>query len=227
MFDIGRQVLGFLVAYPALIPVYLVALYWIVIRPFLTNRESRKLESSTLRDIADPMASAGHSEIPVPAPATAVNLDAFFRFTQQSWAQGDLAKTLGDKPRETAQERSLDEFRALFARGLPALEYAFKDYPPGPDEFLIDAYYISVGVSFALTNRHFSFFNMDKGLLSMGGNAVRIPLNAIKKCDVYKKIVTYKIELTLKEFEVLELTVPYDLPGAYIQKVIEPESAGK
>ncbi len=220
MLEIGREILSIMLANPALIPVYLIALYLIVIRPVLKNRESRKLESSTLREIASPTASAGPTKSLAPAPGTTLDLEALFRFTHHCWAQGDLDEMLGDNPRQTANEKSADEFRALFAARLPALEYAFKDFVPGPDEFLIDVYYVPVGTSFVLTNRHFSFFNMDKGLLSMGGEAVRIPLSAIKTCDVYKKIVSYKIELTLKEFEVLEITVPYDLPAAYIQKVI-------
>lgn len=81
--------------------------------------------------------------------------------------------------------------------------------------------------SFALTSPHFSFFNMDKRLLSIGRGAVRIRLKDIKRCDVYEKLATYRIELTLKESEVLEITGPCDFLAAYIQEVTEQESCDR
>ncbi|RLJ17202.1 hypothetical protein DJ030_14150 [bacterium endosymbiont of Escarpia laminata] len=216
--ELGHVLAELLLKYPAVWPLYLAGLYFLILKPILRNMETQRLKDSTLREFGDSDNQVPNKKF---AKAESVGIEVlsdFFRSTQNAWASGELHEYFGENPKNVADDKTDQEFAASFQANMAALEFAFKDAPPRPNEYLIDARNSGVRTSYVLTNTHFYCFGLDKGILANNYDSIKVPLNLIESCEAIKGMVFTKLTLTLKSGEVLHIKdIMDDLPGKYIE----------
>lgn len=216
--ELGHILAGLLLEYPVLWPIYLAGLYLLILKPIFRNMESQKLKDSTFREFSNSDTQVPNEKSTKVYLVGKETLSDFFQTTQNAWTSGELHGALGENPKNVADSKTDREFASSFQPNIAALEFAFKDAPPRPDEYLIDARNSGVRTSYVLTNTHFYCFGLDKGILANKYDSLKVPLNLIEACEVTEGMLFTKLTLTLKSGEVLKVKdIMDELPGKYIE----------
>lgn len=220
MTELGQEIAAFLLRYPAAWPLYLIGLWFVVIKPVLNSLERERLDKHVMREIgADRETAVRRAE---GYSFSEDDYNQLIEITRQAWMNGEVneyaaeAKEIASKP---------GSVRKMFDSQIGAIAFAFKDQAPKPDEFLIAASDSGVRTSYVLTNKYFYFFGLDAMFLADKRASGKIAYEAIDRIFSKSGFVMHQINIRLKSGErILVKDLMRDDPSNYINFRLKREA---